>query len=127
MKPACAASQRNQGGKLSSSCSSDTPARQAVPALPARSDQPDCGYLGSSNLTFSGLRHQGELNIDVLDHEPVRNLASGLKTAGTTAGPYISKELVEIIESSWARSSRSRPYHIYLRLPITCRKKRGLD
>jgi PLD-like domain len=28
---------------------------------------PIVGYLGSSNLTFSGLSNQGELNIDVLD------------------------------------------------------------
>ena len=34
-----------------------------------RSDRinPITGYLGSSNLTFSGLTHQGELNVDVLD------------------------------------------------------------
>ena len=28
---------------------------------------PVIGYLGSSNLTFSGLANQGELNIDVMD------------------------------------------------------------
>src|SRR5579862_4871412 len=30
---------------------------------------PVVGYLGSSNLTFSGLSHQGELNVDVMDHD----------------------------------------------------------
>ena len=30
---------------------------------------PIVGYLGSSNLTLSGLSHQGELNIDVLDKD----------------------------------------------------------
>ena len=30
---------------------------------------PITGYLGSSNLTQAGLSHQGELNIDVLDHD----------------------------------------------------------
>jgi hypothetical protein len=36
-----------------------------------RSDpiNPIIGYLGSSNLTLSGLSHQGELNVDVLDHD----------------------------------------------------------
>jgi len=33
------------------------------------------GYLGSSNLTFSGLSRQGELNIDVLDHDACSKLA----------------------------------------------------
>ena len=30
---------------------------------------PIVGYLGSSNLTFAGLAGQGELNVDVLDHD----------------------------------------------------------
>ena len=30
---------------------------------------PIIGYLGSSNLTLAGLSHQGELNVDVLDHD----------------------------------------------------------
>jgi len=32
-------------------------------------DNPITGYVGSSNLTFAGLSKQGELNIDVLDHD----------------------------------------------------------
>lgn len=42
-----------------------------------RSDRinPITGYLGSSNLTFSGLSHQGELNVDVLDHDACQKLA----------------------------------------------------
>ena len=30
---------------------------------------PSVGYLGSSNLTFAGLANQGELNVDVMDHD----------------------------------------------------------
>ena len=30
---------------------------------------PIIGYLGSSNLTLAGISHQGELNVDVLDHD----------------------------------------------------------
>lgn len=33
---------------------------------------PKIGYLGSSNLTLAGLSKQGELNVDVLDHERLR-------------------------------------------------------
>jgi len=42
-----------------------------------RSDpiNPIVGYLGSSNLTFSGLLNQGELNVDVLDSDASQKLA----------------------------------------------------
>ena len=36
---------------------------------------PTIGYLGSSNLTLAGLSYQGELNIDVLDHDACNKLA----------------------------------------------------
>src|ERR1035441_5667332 len=41
-----------------------------------RSDpnNPITGFLGSSNLTLSGLCKQGELNVDVLDHDATKKL-----------------------------------------------------
>ena len=36
---------------------------------------PIIGYLGSSNLTFSGLSGQGELNVDVVDQDSTQKLA----------------------------------------------------
>ncbi|CAN5462552.1 hypothetical protein BH20ACI3_BH20ACI3_34970 [soil metagenome] len=36
---------------------------------------PSIGFLGSSNLTFAGLSHQGELNVDVMDHDACEKLA----------------------------------------------------
>ena len=44
--------------------------------LAHRSDtiNPIIAYLGSSNLTLSGLKGQGELNIDVLDKDAARKL-----------------------------------------------------
>ena len=36
---------------------------------------PIIGYLGSSNLTFSGLAAQGELNVDVLEQDAATKLA----------------------------------------------------
>jgi hypothetical protein len=42
-------------------------------------DQPIIGYLGSSNLTLSGLKNQGELNIDVLDHDATNKLQEWFK------------------------------------------------
>ncbi|MBI3682564.1 MAG: NgoFVII family restriction endonuclease [Acidobacteria bacterium] len=36
---------------------------------------PSAAYQGSSNLTFAGLCKQGELNVDVLDHDACQKLA----------------------------------------------------
>ncbi|MCI0574971.1 MAG: phospholipase D-like domain-containing protein, partial [Chloroflexi bacterium] len=36
---------------------------------------PIIGYMGSSNLTFSGLAGQGELNVDVLEQDAAKKLA----------------------------------------------------
>lgn len=36
---------------------------------------PIVSFVGSSNLTFAGLSQQGELNVDVLDHDACRKLA----------------------------------------------------
>ncbi len=38
-------------------------------------NNPITGFLGSSNLTFSGLSGQGELNVDVLDYDATHKLA----------------------------------------------------
>jgi superfamily II DNA or RNA helicase len=78
---------------------------------------PTVGYLGSSNLTFAGLASQGELNIDVLDHDACQKLAKWFEERWADRWCIdISKELVEIIESSWARTEPVLPYHIYLKI-----------
>ncbi|MDO9541803.1 MAG: phospholipase D-like domain-containing protein, partial [Kiritimatiellia bacterium] len=78
---------------------------------------PKVGYMGSSNLTFAGLSKQGELNIDVLDHDACAKLAKWFQDRWDDHWCIdISKELVEIIETSWARESIIPPYHIYLKI-----------
>jgi superfamily II DNA or RNA helicase len=78
---------------------------------------PTTGYLGSSNLTFAGLAKQGELNVDVLDHDACAKLAKWFEDRwGDRWCVDISKELVEIIETSWAREKPVPPYHIYLKM-----------
>ncbi len=78
---------------------------------------PIVGYLGSSNLTFAGLAGQGELNMDVLDHD------SALKLKGWFEDRWndrfcidITDELLQIIEDSWAREALIPPYHVYLKM-----------
>jgi len=78
---------------------------------------PKVGYLGSSNLTFAGLSQQGELNIDVLDQDACQKLAQWFKDRWDDRFCWdISKELVEIIEESWARKDLPPPYYIYLKM-----------
>ena len=78
---------------------------------------PMVGYLGSSNLTLAGLARQGELNVDVLDHDACQKLAKWFEDRWKDRWCIdISKELVEIIETSWARTEPIPPYHIYLKM-----------
>ncbi len=78
---------------------------------------PSTGYLGSSNLTLAGLSKQGELNIDVLDHDACNKLAKWFEDRWNDRWCIdISKELVQIIEESWAREELIPPYHIYVKM-----------
>lgn len=79
---------------------------------------PIIGYMGSSNLTFAGLSHQGELNIDVLDGDASKKLAKWFEDRwGDEFGTIdISDELIKVIEESWAREDLIPPYHIYIKM-----------
>jgi len=78
---------------------------------------PIIGYMGSSNLTFSGLAGQGELNIDVLDHDAAKKLAKWFDDRwGDRWCVDISEELVKIIDESWASEKLIPPYFIYLKM-----------
>lgn len=78
---------------------------------------PSTGYLGSSNLTFAGLSQQGELNIDILDHDACQKLAKWFEDRWNDKWCIdISKDLVSIIEESWAREDLIPPYHIYIKM-----------
>src|SRR5208282_3592041 len=75
---------------------------------------PIVSYLGSSNLTLAGLSGQGELNVDVLDHDAGQKLAKWFENRWDDRWCIdISDELVKIIEESWAREALIPPYHIY--------------
>ncbi|MDP2862868.1 MAG: helicase-related protein, partial [Desulfobacterales bacterium] len=78
---------------------------------------PIIGYLGSSNLTMAGLAGQGELNIDVLDHDATQKFAQWFENRWNDRFCIdISKELIQIIEESWAREELIPPYHIYIKM-----------
>ena len=78
---------------------------------------PIIGYLGSSNLTFSGLSLQGELNVDVLDSDACQKLAHWFEARWNDRWCLdISEELAQIISESWAREELIPPYHIYVKM-----------
>ena len=78
---------------------------------------PIVGYLGSSNLTFAGLSGQGELNVDVLDHDATLKLQKWFEDRWNDRFCVdITDELVQIIEESWARETLIPPYHVYLKM-----------
>jgi len=78
---------------------------------------PTIGYLGSSNLTLAGLSYQGELNIDILDHDACNKLAKWFEDRWNDNWCIdISEELVKIIKESWAREDLIPPYHIYIKM-----------
>ncbi|PSB46515.1 NgoFVII family restriction endonuclease [Cyanosarcina cf. burmensis CCALA 770] len=78
---------------------------------------PIVGFLGSSNLTLPGLAKQGELNVDVLDHDACNKLQKWFDDRWKDYGCIdISQELAEIIDESWAREKLIPPHHIYLKI-----------
>ncbi len=78
---------------------------------------PIVGYLGSSNLTFSGLSKQGELNVDVLDGDASQKLAKWFEDRWADKFCLdISEELIQVLEESWASETGYTPYEIYLKM-----------
>ncbi len=84
-----------------------------------RSDpiNPAIAFLGSSNLTFAGLSKQGELNVDVMDHDSCQKLGKWFDERWNDKWCLdISKEIVEIIQQSWAREIPIPPHHVYIKM-----------
>jgi len=78
---------------------------------------PMVGYLGSSNLTLSGLQKQGELNVDVVDNDACVKLSKWFDDRWNDALCIdISQELAQTIEQSWARVIPVPPYQIYINM-----------
>lgn len=78
---------------------------------------PIIGFLGSSNLTQSGLSRQGELNVDVLDHDATTKLARWFEDRWNDRWCIdITAALIEVIENSWAREELLPPYQIYVKM-----------
>jgi len=75
------------------------------------------GFLGSSNLTLSGIEGQGELNVDVVEQDATTKLAKWFDDRwNDRLSIDISQELAEVIDNSWASEKPIPPYYIYLKI-----------
>jgi hypothetical protein len=80
-------------------------------------NNPMTGFVGSSNLTMAGLARQGELNVDVLDHDACHKLADWFEDRWHERWCLdISLELAAIIDTSWAADRLVPPYQVYLKM-----------
>jgi len=80
-------------------------------------NSPTIGFVGSSNLTFSGISKQGELNVDVVEGDAAKKLSKWFQNRWEDRWSIdITEELAEIIKNSWASEKLYHPYHIYLKI-----------
>ncbi|MFN8133341.1 MAG: helicase-related protein [Solirubrobacteraceae bacterium] len=78
---------------------------------------PIVGFVGSSNLTFSGLKGQGELNVDVVESDAAKKLSKWFNDRWQDRFTVdISDELASIIDESWARELPLSPYLVYIKM-----------
>jgi len=72
--------------------------------------------MGSSNLTYSGLTKQGELNAEFGDSDSAEKLSRWFDDRWEDKFCLdISQELADIIDNSWAGENEIPPYYIYLK------------
>lgn len=72
--------------------------------------------MGSSNLTWSGLRGNGELNAEFGDNDQTQKLANWFCDRWEDRFCIdITAELIDAIDNSWAGEAAIPPYYIYLK------------
>lgn len=77
----------------------------------------DMGFLGSSNLTFSGLAGQGELNVDVTDVLAIEQLQRWFQERWDDEFAIdVTDDLIAILDESWVSETQPRPHLVYLKL-----------
>jgi superfamily II DNA or RNA helicase len=76
---------------------------------------PIVGFVGSSNLTASGLQSNLELNVDVLDSAASQDLSDWFEDKWNDHFSIsIGKELLDLISQSWVEPAK--PFDVYMRL-----------
>ena len=78
---------------------------------------PALAFLGSSNLTLAGLSKQGELNTEISDYDACQKLKAWFNERWDDRWCLdITEDLIEVIETSWARKDMLSPYELYLKI-----------
>mgnify|MGYP003339870287 CR=1 FL=1 len=78
---------------------------------------PITAFVGSSNLTMSGLQHNYELNVDVVDWDGTKVLAKWFEDRWNDRYTIeITADLIELIQESWAGDNQPSPYDVYLKV-----------
>lgn len=84
---------------------------------PGDSSNPICSIMGSSNLTFSGLCRNGELNAEFGDfHDNKRFAAWFDERWNDTRSVDITQDLLAVLDESWASPDGPTPYEVYLKV-----------
>ena len=77
---------------------------------------PVYALMGSSNLTYSGLTGNGELDVAIDDSDNEKKLARWFDERWNDRFCIdITQELIEVIDNSWASEKVIPPYYIYLK------------
>jgi len=83
---------------------------------PGDNFNPIPAILGSSNLTYSGLTKQGELNAEFADSDSAKKLSNWFEDRWNDRFCVdITEELIKVLEDSWASDKEIPPYYIYLK------------
>lgn len=74
-------------------------------------------YVGSSNMTNAGFYRNLELNIDVTDNDATEKLSNWFTARWDDVfSLQITREIIELIEESWASEAQPTPYEVYLKV-----------
>ncbi|MFG6195146.1 helicase-related protein [Nonomuraea sp. JJY05] len=74
-------------------------------------------YVGSSNLSNSGLKAQGELNVTFADNMPTKRLEDWFEDRWEDyLAVSVDESLLDVLEDSWARERPYSPHHVYLKM-----------
>ena len=84
---------------------------------PKDTSNPVMSIMGSSNLTFSGMIRNGELNAEFGDYHDNQKYAKWFNERWNDSRSIdITKELIEILDGSWASVNGPTPYEVYLKI-----------
>lgn len=78
---------------------------------------PVTAFVGSSNLTMSGLKHNYELNVDVLDDQGTQRLVEWFEDRWEDKFSLdITQDLIQLLDESWAGENPPSPYEVFLKV-----------